>query len=101
MKTAIVGSGFVGRAWAITFARAGHEVRLWDADAAALPAALAFIRGVLPDLARNDLLNGGAPDERGPARRSVASLTARTAREADGMRTKNRPGRASRRCCCR
>lgn len=61
MKTAIIGSGFVGRAWAITFARAGHEVHLWDADAAALPAALGFIEGVLPDLARNDLLRGSTP----------------------------------------
>ena len=29
-KVAIVGCGFVGRAWAISFARAGHEVALWD-----------------------------------------------------------------------
>ena len=61
MQTAIIGSGFVGRAWAITFARAGHAVRLWDADAAALPAALTFIEGVLPDLAANDLLRGSTP----------------------------------------
>ena len=61
MITAVIGSGFVGRAWAITFARAGHEVRLWDADRTALPAALGFIEGVLPDLARNDLLRGSAP----------------------------------------
>ena len=31
-KVAIVGSGFIGRAWAITFARAGHSVSLWDVD---------------------------------------------------------------------
>ena len=29
-RVAIIGTGFVGRAWAITFARAGHEVALWD-----------------------------------------------------------------------
>ena len=28
--TAIIGSGFIGRAWAISFARAGARVRLWD-----------------------------------------------------------------------
>lgn len=28
--TAIIGSGFIGRAWAISFARAGACVRLWD-----------------------------------------------------------------------
>jgi 3-hydroxyacyl-CoA dehydrogenase len=27
-KVAIVGSGFIGRAWAITFARAGHDVTM-------------------------------------------------------------------------
>ena len=37
-RTAIIGSGFVGRAWAISFARAGHEVALWDRDPAAPPA---------------------------------------------------------------
>ena len=61
MRTTIIGAGFVGRAWAISFARAGHEVRLWDADARALPAALAFIDGVLPDLAANGLLGGDTP----------------------------------------
>ena len=32
---AIVGSGLVGRAWAITFARGGCDVRLWDTDPSA------------------------------------------------------------------
>ncbi|QEN85445.1 3-hydroxyacyl-CoA dehydrogenase [Labrys sp. KNU-23] len=63
MKTAIIGSGFIGRAWAVTFARAGHEVRLWDKDADALPKALAFIDEMLPDLAANDLLSGSEPAE--------------------------------------
>ncbi len=62
METAVIGAGFVGRAWAITFARAGHAVRLYDPEAAALAKALAFIRDVLPDLAANDLLNGATPD---------------------------------------
>ena len=61
MRTAIIGAGLVGRAWAISFARAGHAVRLWDRDPAALPAALAFIEGVLPDLAAAGLLNGDEP----------------------------------------
>ena len=29
-KIAIIGSGFIGRAWAITFARAGFDVALAD-----------------------------------------------------------------------
>jgi 3-hydroxyacyl-CoA dehydrogenase len=60
-KVAIIGSGFVGRAWAISFARAGHEVALWDAQPAAPAAAISFIETVLPDLAANDLLNGRSP----------------------------------------
>ena len=63
MRTAIIGAGLVGRAWAISFARAGHEVRLWDRDPEALPAALAFVDGVLPDLAAQGLLGGAAPGQ--------------------------------------
>jgi len=59
-KVAIIGSGFVGRAWAISFARAGHDIALWDADAAAPGTALTYIEGVLPDLQANDLLNGAS-----------------------------------------
>ena len=47
-KVAIIGSGFVGRAWAITFARAGHEVALWDADTAAPAQAIDFIARCAP-----------------------------------------------------
>jgi 3-hydroxyacyl-CoA dehydrogenase len=60
-KIAIIGSGFIGRAWAISFARAGHDIVLWDADARAPAAALAYIDTVLPDLAANDLLGGQEP----------------------------------------
>jgi len=59
--TAIIGSGFIGRAWAISFARAGARVRLWDQAADQTAGALAYIGGVLEDLARNDLLNGKTP----------------------------------------
>jgi L-gulonate 3-dehydrogenase len=62
-KVAIVGTGFIGRAWAISFARAGHDVALWDAQPSATADALAYIEAVLPDLAANDLLAGAAPAE--------------------------------------
>ena len=39
-KVAIIGAGFVGRAWAISFARAGHDVTLWDEQADAPAASL-------------------------------------------------------------
>lgn len=61
-KIAIIGSGFIGRAWAITFARAGFDVALADQAPGAPEAALAYIEGVLPDLAENDLLNGSSPE---------------------------------------
>jgi 3-hydroxyacyl-CoA dehydrogenase len=60
-KVSIVGTGFIGRAWAISFARAGHEATLWDVAPSAPAAALAYIEGLLPDLAGHDLLNGSSP----------------------------------------
>jgi L-gulonate 3-dehydrogenase len=57
-KVAIVGAGFVGRAWAISFARGGHDVALWDQDRRAPEGALAYIGKLLPDLETNHLLNG-------------------------------------------
>ena len=60
-ETAVIGTGFVGRAWAISFARSGANVRLWDQAEGAARQATQYISGVLEDLARNDLLNGQAP----------------------------------------
>ena len=57
-KVAIIGTGFVGRGWAISFARAGHQIALWDAMPDAPAAALAYIDGLLPDLHQYDLLDG-------------------------------------------
>ena len=47
---ASVGAGLIGRAWAIVFARAGHPVRLHDADAATMQASLAYIAERLQEL---------------------------------------------------
>jgi L-gulonate 3-dehydrogenase len=60
-KVAIVGAGFIGRAWAITFARAGHPVALWDEDETAPAKAIDFIKTILQDLQANDLLGGCSP----------------------------------------
>ena len=62
-KVAVIGSGFVGRAWAISFARARCEVALWDQDKDAPAKALAYIEQLLPDLETNDLLNGASAKE--------------------------------------
>jgi L-gulonate 3-dehydrogenase len=55
---AIVGTGLVGRAWAIAFARAGWEVRLWDPVPEAPGEAIATMAGLLRDLADEGLLGG-------------------------------------------
>jgi L-gulonate 3-dehydrogenase len=61
-RVAIIGTGFIGRAWTISFARAGHDVYLWDAEKGAPEKALAYIEALLPDLAANDLLGGAHAD---------------------------------------
>jgi L-gulonate 3-dehydrogenase len=50
-KIALVGGGLIGQAWAIVFARAGHDVMLYDAEAAALKQAHDAIAARLQDLA--------------------------------------------------
>ena len=49
-RIAVVGAGLIGRAWAVVFARAGHPVKMWDADPAAVPKALALIDDALEEL---------------------------------------------------
>ncbi len=62
-KIAIVGTGLIGRAWAVSFARGGRRVTLWDALPGAASAALDLIPRMLDDLAEADLLGGQAPAE--------------------------------------
>ena len=75
-KVAVIGSGFVGRAWAISFARAGCEVALWDQDKDAPAKARAYIDRLLPELEANDLLNGAAVSEVGARIRVATTLEA-------------------------
>ncbi len=49
-KVGVIGAGLIGRAWAMVFARAGHEVALYDGVEAALPAAMETIKHRLADL---------------------------------------------------
>src|SRR5689334_14783593 len=46
-KIAIIGTGLIGRAWAMVFARAGHSVRIWDNQPDAAAKALALIEQAL------------------------------------------------------
>ena len=55
-RIAIIGTGLIGRSWAMVFARAGHPVRIWDAEPRAASAALDIIAERLGDLAAAGLL---------------------------------------------
>ena len=76
IKTAIVGCGFIGRAWTVSFARAGCDVALWDEDAAAPAQALAYVEALLPNLEANGLLNGATAESVAARVRPVATLAA-------------------------
>lgn len=55
-NVAVIGSGLIGRAWAIVFARAGFPVRLYDIDGDALERARSRIAETLRDLAEYGLV---------------------------------------------
>jgi 3-hydroxyacyl-CoA dehydrogenase len=59
-RIALVGLGLVGRAWAISFARAGYEVALWDDRSEAVDETLQFANKILPELDAHGLLDGEA-----------------------------------------
>ncbi len=52
MRIAIVGSGLIGRAWAVVFARSGHDVALYDAVPGVADAARAFVADNVSDASR-------------------------------------------------
>ncbi len=60
-KVAVVGAGLIGRAWALSFARAGYDVALTDAAPGQIETAFAFIDRALEELASFNLLNGATP----------------------------------------
>ena len=55
-QIAIIGTGLIGRAWAMVFARAGHNVRIWDPVAGVPQAALGLIGQSLQDLSEAGLI---------------------------------------------
>jgi L-gulonate 3-dehydrogenase len=60
MKIAIIGTGLVGSAWAIVFARAGWTVSLFDSVDGAAERSVAMIAERLNDLERNGLVDQSA-----------------------------------------
>lgn len=73
-KIAVIGSGLIGRAWAISFARAGNDVSLYDQAPGAAEKAVAFAREMVAPLEAEDLLGGQSADEVVARIRPVASL---------------------------
>jgi 3-hydroxyacyl-CoA dehydrogenase len=59
-RVSIVGTGLVGRAWAMVFARSGWEARLWDPLPGVAEHALALCRTGLDDLAARGLCDNPA-----------------------------------------
>lgn len=56
-RVACIGTGTVGRAWAIVFARGGHEVALYDTDRSQVTRALTLLETTLEQLADSGWLN--------------------------------------------
>jgi 3-hydroxyacyl-CoA dehydrogenase len=57
MNIAVVGSGLIGQAWAIVFARGGHKVKLWDGDPSAVVTGISLIAGQVLDLKEAGLID--------------------------------------------
>ncbi|CAG0887875.1 unnamed protein product [Darwinula stevensoni] len=57
-KVAIVGSGLIGRSWAMLFASAGYRVCLYDVDGEQVPKALLDIQVQLEEIDNAGLLRG-------------------------------------------
>ena len=81
-QVTIVGSGLIGRSWAIAFARAGWRVVMWDPAEGAAESSLATIGNLLGDLAAEDLLQGRSV----PETRSLISAAASLEAALDGTR---------------
>ncbi len=60
MKIAVVGAGLVGSAWAIVFARAGHDVAVFDAAEGGTARAATLIEARLRDLEEAGLVESAA-----------------------------------------
>ena len=80
MKVGVIGAGLVGSAWAIVFARAGHDVAMFDAVEGAAERSLEVIADRLRTLKAADLIEDAAAIA---GRIAVAASLAETVRDAD------------------
>lgn len=56
-NVAIIGAGLIGRAWSVLFARAGHPVRVWDADPGVLDRFAADMQALVATMLAEGLLD--------------------------------------------
>ena len=80
-KVAIIGTGLIGRAWAMVFARAGHPVKLYDNTPGATDKAIGLIREGLEELQQFGLIKE-SPDTV-MKRVSGAATLAQAVKDAD------------------
>jgi L-gulonate 3-dehydrogenase len=86
-RIAVIGSGLIGRAWAMVFARAGWDVAMYDAIDGAAAKALGLITEGLDELARHGLVT----DPQGAAQRVRAAKSVADALEGVGFVQENVP----------
>ena len=58
----VVGAGLIGRAWAMVFARAGIQVKIYDASQPALAACMGLIADLVSDMHANTLVHEPVAD---------------------------------------
>jgi 3-hydroxyacyl-CoA dehydrogenase len=80
-KVAIIGTGLIGRAWAMVFARAGHTVKLYDSTPGATDKAIGLVREGLEELQQFGLIKDSA--DAVMKRVSGAATLAGAVRDAD------------------
>ena len=55
-KISIIGAGLIGQAWAVSFARGGYDVAVWDGEPAVRQGALKLIRHSIAELEKLGIL---------------------------------------------
>jgi 3-hydroxyacyl-CoA dehydrogenase len=86
-RIAIIGSGLIGRAWAMVFARAGWDAALYDAVEGAAETALGLVAEGLDELAKHGLV----ADPKGAAKRVRAAKSVADALDGASFVQENVP----------
>lgn len=86
-RVAIIGSGLIGRAWAMVFARAGWDAAMYDAVDGVAERALGLVAEGLEELAKHGLVN----DPKGSAARVRAAKSVGDALEGASFVQENVP----------